>query len=377
MSASDGLGSDHQEANRKISGNTGFFHVKAEEMNRPICRRVFVNKIGKIIALGALAHFTLLTGTAFAANDDCPGGLPADDTCNPPDNNDKCPGEAPPADECPADGNIVEDECHTGGTAADICNEIANPTSDECESGSTDDDICDINHTRDNCPTGQASEDYCPPSGGVDIDLCLGGGATTHGQVQDTCQDGVGDACTQGTWWIFPSDNCTEAVPDECSATDNDACYDGTNTPDGHGGTDFCDPDPHPIGLGSDQCNDGTPEQDICSGNSTNPNDGLYDTCPGGETNVDTCAPTPPVNSEDYCVGGLPNNDECYPPDDSDECPGGGPNEDKCPTGAPPEDECTGSGGCSGGDQEGSEPPIDDCYAPQDSCTIASPDNPE
>lgn len=203
------------------------------------------------------------------------------------------------------------------------------------------------------------------------------GGATTHGQVQDTCQDGVGDACTQGTWWIFPSDNCTEAVPDECSATDNDACYDGTNTPDGHGGTDFCDPDPHPIGLGSDQCNDGTPEQDICSGNSTNPNDGLYDTCPGGETNVDTCAPTPPVNSEDYCVGGLPNNDECYPPDDSDECPGGGPNEDKCPTGAPPEDECTGSGGCSGGDQEGSEPPIDDCYAPQDSCTIASPDNPE
>lgn len=360
--------------------------------NNPMSRRVFVSRIGKIVALGALAHFTLLTGKAFATDtgDACPGGLPADDICNPPADPDKCPGQLPPADYCPPDGNTDEDICSTGGSAADICNEPANATSDQCESGLPADDICDANNPRDNCPTGEAKtgniEDYCPPNYGVDAgDVCLGGGDSTNGAVQDICKPigsgpSGGDECTKGS--TGGGDDCTEQSPDVCTWVNDDVCYDGTNTPSGDGGSDWCDPDPNDFpgrSTGSDQCNDGTPAQDICNGAGQIPADGLWDSCPGGSVAVDTCEPTPPVNSEDYCVGGLPDNDECSTPTDKDECPGGLPNEDSCPNGEPPEDECTAFGGCAGGDQVGTEPLVDNCVPPVDACVIPYPDfpNPE
>ena len=37
----------------------------------PITRRMFIGRTGKIIGFGALAHFTLLAGDVFAADDDC------------------------------------------------------------------------------------------------------------------------------------------------------------------------------------------------------------------------------------------------------------------------------------------------------------------
>jgi hypothetical protein len=187
MSASDGLGSDHQAVNRNKSVNTGVFHVKAEEINRTISRRIFINRIGKIIALGALSHFTLLTGTAFAADDSCPGGLPADDTCNPPDNDDKCPGEEPPADECPADGKKPEDVCNTGGSTADKCDPLEYG-SDQCESGKPLDDQCPPNGNvkLDVCPTGRFDTDECPPNGTeAEGDYCPGGDPANG---MDTCE---------------------------------------------------------------------------------------------------------------------------------------------------------------------------------------------
>ena len=373
-----------------------------------ISRRAFSGKLLKIMALGTLSHFSLL-GIANAApkpkkpkkpkktkGDACPGGLITDDLCLPGTDPDKCPGEMPSADYCPPDGNSKEDECNTGVVAADTCNPKFSK-SDKCESGSVADDKCDATNTRDNCPTGQSPEDFCaPPYGLKDGDKCLGGGAFTNDKFQDICKpvgSGLkgGDECTAGTFQAvrnypegdvcykkFPGDTwdeCSDNIKDVCSKIKDDVCYDGTNTKPGVGGNDWCDPSPWPIvgSTGSDQCNDGTPAQDVCNGAGFTGEDGLWDSCPGGGTAVDTCHPDPPINSDDYCLGGLPSNDECKPEvGDKDECPGGLPAVDDCPTGAAPEDECTSEGGCAGGDQEGPFPPVDSC--PNDTCTTPNKD---
>lgn len=310
-------------------------------------RRVFLSKTGKLIALAAFGHFTLLGGNAFAADDACPGGLPAADTCNAPDNSDKCPGEAAPADECPSTGERSADECNTGKADADICNETADPASDQCESGNTSDDKCVSEGEGDHCPTGQAPEDACPDDGGLDDgDVCLGGGSTTNGQEQDTC-DGGGDECTPGSGdgpGGPEGDACRESPEtpaDECTLTDDDVCYNGTNgggmmMGGGDGGNDACD------SLGSDQCNDGSPEQDSCTQEGMD-SSGQYDTCPGGGTSVDTCEAGV---SPDYC-GADPDSDECGAPADADQCPGGTAPADSCPGGSAPEDECPAGVACA------------------------------
>jgi len=357
---------------------------------KPLSRRSFCKGIARIAVVGPLVHFGLLGGTAFAAQTPaCPGGLPADDACTASDP-DKCPGETNVghggADECPPDGNRAEDLCNTGGPKADICNETASGVakSDQCESQTSTDDVCDgVNDKEDTCNTGETPEDNCPATGGIAAgDNCFGGGATTNGQVQDTCDPPDsgpehGDECPAGEHlWGGDEDDCKPGHEDECHIVplpEDDTCYNGTDSSSGDGGDDWCRGDV----WASDTCNDGTDQQDKCIAGT---GDGAEDVCPGGAVTVDKCTTVAPA-SDDYCLDGLPNNDECGSPADADECPGGGPNVDYCPpSGAAPEDECTASGGCAGGDQVGSDPIVDTCTprsTTPDACTMASPDNPE
>ncbi|MDD2459790.1 MAG: hypothetical protein PHT98_01765 [Kiritimatiellae bacterium] len=352
-----------------------------------VSRRHFAGGIAKMVGLGVFAHFKLLGGDGLATTlpspetcdpvagitDDCPGGVDAEDVCSFLDP-DKCPGENPPQDYCPSNGDRNEDVCNSGLKTADVCNEAEKLDSDQCESGTTADDVCDANSPRDNCPNGQKSMDYCPPNGTIaQGDKCFGGGHMTNGEEQDECDTGKvadGDDCPPRTipWLIGTGDenDCHEVngeSQDECTLTDDDTCINGQNHPEGAGGDDFCDTSPNDgpgQSTGSDQCIDGTPEQDVCNGQGQVEQDGLGDSCPGGSSAVDTCEAGVP-NDDDYCPGGTDAFDEC--PDGSpekDDCPGGGRTEDKCPNGLPPEDECPG-GGCSGGDQESWNPDSDAC----------------
>ena len=152
-------------------------------------------------------------------------------------------------------------------------------------------------------------------------------------------------------------------------AVHDDVYNSGTDSTDGAGNSDKC------TGItGSDQCNDGSPAQDVCIDSSSY---GQHDTCPGGSPAVDTCDPA--INSDDYCNTDDPTSDEYTATSDEDQCPGGGSDQDVCPSGGSPEDVCTGSGGCSGGDiPAGSTTVTDNCEVSDgDACTMAPPDNPE
>jgi len=310
--------------------------------SKPISRRVFVSRLRNLALLASLTHFTLLAGEARAADDPCPGGVSPYDVCNPPDNQDKCPGEKPPADECPADGNRTEDICYTGGADADTCNEASNAASDQCESGTPSDDLCQDNKTNDACPSGISPDDACAPDGTTaQGDFCPGGDPD---EGLDTCaENGDGDDCTPGK--VGTKDDCKASHPDVCDLFSDDFCPNGTDANHGAGGDDWCDPSPlpPPIGsTGSDVCVDGSDAQDVCNGASTLPEDGLYDTCPGGGNDVDHCPyGTGSATSDDYCLAGSSNTDVCFPPS-PDECPGGVPAEDVCDRIDP--DECPGGG---------------------------------
>ena len=65
-------------------------------------RRSFIRRLTQVLAYGGLTHFAFASEvgeTRMAAKenknlgDKCPGGLPSDDVCDPPDDEDKCPGE--------------------------------------------------------------------------------------------------------------------------------------------------------------------------------------------------------------------------------------------------------------------------------------------
>lgn len=135
---------------------------------QPVTRRDFVGAVAKLSALGALSHFTLQAGKSFAdGNDDwCPDGTP--------DEEDKCE---------PNNGN--KDVCWEGHNDNDACPQ-AKPPEDECSSG-------------------EGWQDKCPPDGGVGGgDSCHGGGGTTNGHDQDTCDpDGNGDECNPKDFQFF------------------------------------------------------------------------------------------------------------------------------------------------------------------------------
>jgi len=58
------------DENGNPCGGEGAFPAKIPSADGPLSRRLFIGRIGKIMALGALSHFTLLTGTAHAAGKD-------------------------------------------------------------------------------------------------------------------------------------------------------------------------------------------------------------------------------------------------------------------------------------------------------------------
>jgi hypothetical protein len=322
-------------------------------------RRSFMKKV---LGFGAFSHFTLLAGNAFAAaDDDCPGGLPTDDTCNNRDP-DRCPGEAPPADVCPEDGNRSDDKCQTGWADADVCNEKADPESDQCEQGTLPDDLCADKKSWDNCPTGESPGDECAPKGtDADGDQCPGGDPKNG---LDTCDPegsgkAGGDDCSPGSNPLRVEDDCKVATPDTCDLYNDDSCPNGTNTESGSGFDDKCERGY----LGSDQCTDGTEAKDICANWDV-------DVCPGGGENVDKCHPARGSKSDDYCYDAKPDNDACAKEGDKDECPGGGKDADQCPGTAPDDtDECTALKGCAGGDEpEKGQPDPDACVPPADKC---------
>ncbi len=358
-----------------------------QQKGNHISRRSFTKSISHIVGLGVLGHFSLLANNLQAeeitnSDDECGSGLDIDDICNPPDNNDNCPGELPPADFCPFDGNRAEDDCATGLQSADSCVEGIDPESDQCATAIHVDDACaSKNHPDDKCYSGTPEQDDCPPDGGLspdETDQCYGGGSTApDGQTLDTCtKEGEGDECPGSLF--FGEDDCKSEHPDECTYTDDDTCLGGTDTADGNGFSDSCIPEGIlGMSFSSDLCaGSGIPEEDNCTdGSAYGINNGLNDECPGGGTAVDVCDPA--VQSDDYCLGGNPNSDECTPVDE-DECPGGHSNVDDCLLGLPPEDVCTAEGGCAGGDQEGVFPLVDECLNQQtDACTVAEPDNAE
>ena len=153
-------------------------------------------------------------------------------------------------------------------------------------------------------------------------------------------------------------------MPDRCAATDNgleglrddDTCLTGENHDwhtGGDGFGDWCTGDKR----ASDGCWSGKDEDDLCYDKGDDY--GVYDTCPGGGTEVDKCGILGPTwyplgdrTSDDYCVEGKSGSDECpdgKPPED--ECAGGVPTEDVCYMHIPESDECDGS--IAGSDQGG------------------------
>lgn len=250
-----------------------------------LSRRIFIGRLGKIAALGSFAHFKLLGGKAFAANDQCCYGA-SGDVCDPANSN---------ADDCPGGGAASVDNC----TIADPAGQ------DECYSGIDPDDVC-------------------PPGGGPGAggDECYGGGPTTGGAEQDNCDNGRGDACTS-PGASFPGggghDNCKANeegnVTDMCDATNadfcnwvppnfsDDTCPSGNNVGFGQNGADdTCSGD----FRSSDACYDGSATQDLCAGDS----------------------------SGDICMGMVGN-------EQTDECPSYKPPEDECPAGcSSSEDRC-------------------------------------
>lgn len=254
--------------------------------NNSLSRRVFIGHVGKIIALGALAHFKLLGSKAFAVvADQCCYGA-AGDVCNP---------DAGYTDDCPGGGSVSVDNC----TIADP------PAQDECYTGIDPDDVC--------------------PSGGApaDGDACYGGGPKTGGAVQDRCDNGQGDACSSpGS--SFPGggghDNCKANeegnVADMCDDTNADYC---NWVPGQYFSDDTC-PSGNNVGFGRNGADD------TCSGDIRS-----TDACYDGSATQDLCAGDP---SGDLCMGMVGSSQ-------TDECPNYKPPEDECPAGcSSSEDRC-------------------------------------
>ena len=275
--------------------------------------------------------------------DNCPGGGPGIDECNSDIKGDKdeCPGEMMPKDECPPSGDRKEDLCDTGYKGSDICEPGAlhgETSPDQCPGmGYAPDDNCSESEgfKLDKCPGGGKPQDEGAPDGGKETDECPGGGPSV-----DTCSEGStpsGDECSDEGDHNENPDACKPTLPDECFFS-ADVCLTGINTPLGAGEDDACQ-SVLGVNAGSDQCNDGSPEQDFCA-----PEYGLAedDICVphfAGE-NGDECIPP---TSPDVCYAGLTSSDECgNNPADKDECPGGKNDADECSTGMPSEDECPG-----------------------------------
>ncbi len=326
--------------------------------------------------------------------DVCPGGRPLEDVCNPEQRfADECPGEQMPEDECSPlgarmiIGGLQDDYCETGLSMADICaprvlcpriNEQGRPdglqSPDQCPAQNASTDVCEPDQTSeyDYCRTGLSVDDECAPNGGNETDECPGGGV-----LRDNCATpeelwgkGAGDECSREN---HPEgqDSCKTQedrkilgaeVADHCGfdlkkgVDASDVCYEGTNA---HGinigGTDLCIAGKigtHIYGDGSDDCHDGSNEQDDCGVWNTESGTKEVDVCivtKQGDRD-DLCSPGlwdkkkgGNIGSDDVCYHGLPSSDECKPETgDKDECPGGGPDVDECYTGMPEDDECPG-----------------------------------
>ena len=377
---------------------------KACKKMAPNTRREFTLSLMKLIAVSGFAHFQLArrdclgivyppvqpecpgggndhdactsgldaNGNPFET-DHCPGGGPAEDVCRPlAYHRDSCPGGKAPEDECSPSGErefsngLKDDECETGLPSDDVCNDESSASSDQCPAQNQSTDQCLPTQTTefDKCYSGESEDDACEDDGGNVSDSCPGGGAS-----RDTCnEDGVGDQCNKEKN-PETEDSCPASyvgTPDRCGnslnpladdADADDICYNGTNTSLGLGGDDLCGQITIPVigvnaGYGSDQCNDGSAEQDVCDGSILDSNGkSELDICFGSEEghgkSEDICHPmdysATNKGSDDVCYDGMPATDECKPTvGDEDECPGGLPDRDACPSGVSPEDECPG-----------------------------------
>lgn len=321
-------------------------------------------------------------------SDECPGGGPSEDVCRPAQgSSDECPGEQMPEDECSPsgarkfEGGEEDDYCDTGLPRADICapgvlcpkingegrsNGVESP--DQCPAQNASTDLCDSGQTSkfDYCRTGLPADDECAPDGGIETDECPGGGV-----LRDTCAapdelwgKGTGDECSPENR-PESQDSCKTdedrkifgaEVADYCgfdfkkAAEASDVCYEGTNdTFSPVGGGDLCIAT-LPVGDASDDCHDGSADQDYCgvwNGEGYKEND-VCIVAEHGESE-DLCNPSlsdpkyGDIGTDDICFQGLSSSDECKPElGDKDECPGGISNVDECDTGLPDEDECPG-----------------------------------
>lgn len=359
-------------------------------MNEMVPRRKFISTFGRIIGLGIvvnhIAPLQLLASTTGCENglpsagdicmgsmggqvdkcpgggddvdvcqtlvdpDECPGGAANTDNCTMGGDDDLCPGEAPPSDECDS-GTNEDDQCNTGSPNADSCPDGAN-TSDKCESGNNTDDYCpgDGGSNEDRCYTGTQADDNCNANTPTEAqgDSCNGGSDQTdncEGSVQPPVE-GTDSCPASGTLPMTNEDDChgTPEEQDECNLLNDDTCIEGTNSDDGAGFTDYCSSTTVPgtggTSLGSDQCNDGSDAQDTCI---DDPSNGLYDSCPGGGGDVDTCdkGVEGGAASDDYCNTSTPNSDECDASrGEDDACPGGDNQEDSCDPNYPADDVC-------------------------------------
>ncbi len=302
-------------------------------MKKETTRRRFISRFGHIVGLGVGVS---VVGEVFACTrglmDSCPGGVANNDACEEGvlisldycpgghsnvdvcdtdgRSGDECPGEGHEADHCPS-GSRDADQCNLSSQDKDVCHG-GGGSADQCSSGKFVDDICvSGQNSDDKCPNGQASLDTCSLTGGIDEDLCLGGGESTNDETQDTCaENGDGDQCdpaTQGN-----GDACDpQKHPDTCGGIsginnwkDDDVCYTGIDNNIGaNGGDDNC-------GIfASDTCLTGKPDQDSCK---------ELDICHDGSKEDDVCN----ENSDDYCNFSIVNSDKCIETDrvDEDEC---------------------------------------------------------
>ena len=241
-----------------------------------LTRRSF---LGKIIALGALAHFSLFQ-QSMGADDGCRDVSPNNDNCD-PDNQDP-------------------DACPTGTAIQDVCS----------------------NNDPDVCHSGFSTEDECPPNGGVaEGDVCRGGGSSVGGTEMDACKNNIGDECTpSGNFIGVGDDACDDQTSDICTYFNDDVCYTGSHG--ATGGDDVCE-----ANWASDGCFDGTDEQDRCMpSQSSSLYSGAEDSCYG--------------NGTDQCGDDPQDPDECASFSSGDLCPKTGDgNPDLCPA-FPQQDTC-------------------------------------
>ena len=348
----------------------------AESLITPICPGGRIDNDLCVISVNEKGKHT--------ETDMCPGGGPLEDVCDPEAGlYDECPGEQMPEDECSPSGarryenGIADDECNSGNAISDICAPVILPSrdkngkvqnkpngeikmvssdqcisgvplADECPEGGVDDTITDI------CHSGLAYQDCCELNL-VDRkevgDNCPGGIASA-----DQCEEDIGDVCNPNEEFIDESDACKSSlsvfIEDTCGVQGHpDKCPNGTNTYAGLGDDDMCGDRTLPIvgyaGYASDDCHDGSAEQDICQGSQDNREGRDEDVClPSGKGELgteDKCEPAVILEDKDVCYHGMQESDKCQPyMGDEDECPGGGYDVDECYTGMSWEDECPG-----------------------------------